>query len=210
MCNLYTVRKSVNEVARHFGVTPPVGLNTPAEIYPGAPGLVVREQDGQRVLQSMGWGFPMRFKFMKPGSKPKAVNNIADLNKWPWKDVAMKPQGRCLIPVTHFAEAEGPKGSMTRTWVTIKDHPFIAWGGLWRDSAEWGPVYSGTMTGANAAMASLHDRMPVFLFESEWDAWLNGSFDDLLALQARKLSDELIEMERTPELWVAKKKKASA
>jgi len=61
LCNLYTVRKSVDEVARHFGVMPPTGLNTPAEVYPGAPGLVIREQDGQRVLQSMGWGFPMRF-----------------------------------------------------------------------------------------------------------------------------------------------------
>jgi len=210
VCNLYTVRKSVDEVARHFGVTPPASLpNVLAESYPGTPGLVVREQNGQRMLQSMGWDFPLKLKFMKPGSKPKAVNNIAELNKWPWKEFGVKPQARCLIPVTHFAEAEGPKGSMTRTWVNIKDQPIIAWGGLWRDSAEWGPVYSGAMTDANAAMTRLHNRMPVFLFPTEWDTWLRGSFDDLLAFQARKFPDELIEMERTPELWV-KKKKASA
>jgi putative SOS response-associated peptidase YedK len=108
--------------------------------------------------------------------------------------------------VTHFAEAEGKKGSMTRTWVNIKDRPFIAWGGLWRDSSEWGPVYSGVMTNANDAIKPLHDRMPVFLFENEWDRWMTGSFDDLLAFQARKFPDELIEMERTPELWVKRKK----
>lgn len=69
MCNLYTVRKSVDEVARHFGVTPPTSLpNVPAEAYSGTSGLVVREQDGQRVLQSMTWGFPLRLKFMKPDS----------------------------------------------------------------------------------------------------------------------------------------------
>lgn len=209
MCNLYTVRKSVEEVARHFGVTPPAGLNTPAEVYPGTPGLVVREQDGQRVLQSMTWGFPLRLKFMKPDSKPKPVNNIADLSKNMWKGLAAKPQWRCLIPVTHFAEAEGPKGKMTRTWVNIKSHPVIAWGGLWRDSAEWGPVYSGAMTDANDAISPLHDRMPVFLFPTEWDAWLRGSFDDLLAFQQRKFPDDLIEMERTPELWV-KKRSATA
>ena len=209
MCNLYTVRKSVDEVARHFGVTPPVSFpNVPAETYPGTPGLVVREQDGQRVLQSMTWGFPFKLSFQTPESKPKPVNNIADLNKNMWKGLAGKPQWRCLIPVTHFAEAEGPKGVKTRTWVNIKDHPIIAWGGLWRNSSEWGPVYSGAMTDANTAMASLHERMPVFLFENEWDPWLRGSFDDLVAFQEREFPNELIEMERTSELWA--KRKASA
>jgi putative SOS response-associated peptidase YedK len=37
------------------------------------------------------------------------------------------------------------------------------------------------MTDANKAIAPLHDRMPVFLFENEWDKWMAGSFDDLLA-----------------------------
>jgi hypothetical protein len=52
--------------------------------------------------------------------------------------------------------------------------------------------------------------MPVFLFPTEWDIWLNGSLDDLLAFQARKFPDELIEMERTTELWVSKKTKVPA
>jgi putative SOS response-associated peptidase YedK len=207
LCNLYTVRKSAEEVARHFGVRPPKDLpNTPEEVYPGTPGLVIREKDGERVPQSMVWGFPLRLASMKPGSRPKAVNNIADLNKPMWKGLASKSQWRCLIPVTHFAEAEGPKGRMTRTWINIKDHPFIAWGGLWRDSAEWGAVYSGVMRDANEAIKPVHNRMPVFLFENDWDKWMTGSFDDLLALQARKFPDDLIEMERTPEPWVRRKK----
>lgn len=210
MCNLYTVRKSAEEVARHFGVRPPKDLpNTPEEVYPSTPGLVIREKDGERVQQSMVWGFPLRLSFMKPDSKPKPVNNIADLNRNMWKGLAAKPQWRCLIPVTHFAEAEGKKGAMTRTWVNVKGHSVMAWGGLWRDSAEWGPVYSGVMTDANDAIKPLHDRMPVLLFESDWDRWMTGSFDDLLAFQARKFPDELIEMERTPELWVKRKTKAA-
>ncbi|MDP2378269.1 hypothetical protein [Reyranella sp.] len=51
--------------------------------------------------------------------------------------------------------------------------------------------------------------MPVFLVGSEWDKWMKGSFDDLLAFQARKFPDELIEMDRTPELWVKRKRKAA-
>lgn len=52
---------------------------------------------------------------MKPESKPKPVNNIADMRKGMWSGLARKPQWRCLIPVTAFAEAEGAKGPKTRT-----------------------------------------------------------------------------------------------
>jgi putative SOS response-associated peptidase YedK len=62
-----------------------------------------------------------------------------------------------------------------------------------------GPVYSGTVTDAKAAMAPLHNRMPVFPFENERDIWLVLPFDDLLSFQLRKFLDELIEMERTRE-----------
>src|SRR5260370_25318586 len=64
MCNLTTVRKSAAEVARHFKVrTPPdVALNVPEETLPGYPGMVIREADGERVLESMVWGFPLRLK----------------------------------------------------------------------------------------------------------------------------------------------------
>jgi putative SOS response-associated peptidase YedK len=77
MCNLYTVRKSAAEVAAHFGVKTPALSNAPEEILPGYPGLVVREAEGERVMQSMVWGFPLRLKGMKPEFKPKPVNNIA-------------------------------------------------------------------------------------------------------------------------------------
>ena len=210
MCNLYTVRKSAAEVAAHFGVAPPATqLNTPEETLPGYPGMVIREDGDTRVLQSMVWGFPLRLASMKPESKPKPVNNIADLTKNMWVGLAKKPQWRCLIPVTSFAEPEGAKGSKTRTWVSVKDQPIFAWGGLWRESAEWGPVYSGAMTDCNEAMRPLHDRMPVILHQSEYDQWLHGSLDDLIAFQKRCFPDELIQMDRTSELWVKKKLKSA-
>lgn len=81
MCNLYTVRKSAAEVAAHFGVDVPVASNAPEEVYPGTPGVVVRETEGRRVMQSMTWGFPLRLRTMSPTAKPKPVNNIADLRK---------------------------------------------------------------------------------------------------------------------------------
>nr|WP_315380791.1 SOS response-associated peptidase family protein [uncultured Sphingomonas sp.] len=205
MCNLYQLRKSAAEVAAHFGVDTPVQSNAGEEVYPGYPGMVVREEAGARVLQSMVWGFPLRLKGMSPTAKPKPVNNIADLTKPMWVGLAGKPEWRCLIPLTGFAEAEGAKGSKTRTWFSVKDAPLFAWAGLWRDSAEWGPVYSGVMTDCNEAIRPVHDRMPVLLHRDDHDRWLHGSFDDILGFQARCFPDDLIVMERTDEPWVKRK-----
>lgn len=56
------------------------------------------------------------------------------------------------------------------------------------------------MTDANEAVAQVHDRMPVLLHRDEYDRWLNGSFDDLLAFQRRVFLSEGIDVDRTPEL----------
>ena len=203
MCNLYTERLGADAVAAFFGVKAPdvASFNVPAEVYPGYPGMVVREDAGVRVLQSMVWGFPLRLKTMSPTAKPKPVNNIADLRKPMWKGLAAKPHWRCLIPLTAFAEAEGPKGGKTRTWFSLKDRPLFAWAGLWRQSDEWGAVYSGVMTDCNEAIRPVHNRMPVLLLEEDYDAWLNGSFDDVVGFQDRRFPDDLIEVTRTSDPW---------
>jgi putative SOS response-associated peptidase YedK len=201
MCNLYTAKKSAAEIAATFGAQAPLGLNLPEEVYPGYPGLVLREAADGRRLESMVWGFPLRLRGMKPESKPKPVNNIADLTKPMWSGLARRPQWRCIIPLTAFAEAEGAKGAKTRTWLSVKGQPVAAWAGLWRVSEEWGPVYSGVMTDCNEAVRPIHDRMPVLLLPHEVDLWLRGSFDEAVALQARCFPDELIEVERTAEPW---------
>jgi putative SOS response-associated peptidase YedK len=207
MCNLYTERLSAAEVAAHFGVDNPVASNAGEEVYPGAAGLVVREVEGRRIMQTMTWGWPMKFKGMSEAAKPKPVNNIADLRKSTWIGNARKAEWRCLIPLTAFAEAEGPKGGKTRTWFNVKDQPVFAWAGLWREDMQygWGPVYSGVMTDCNEAIRPVHDRMPVLLHPDEYDQWLHGSFDEALSFQLRCYPDELIEMTRTDEYWDKRK-----
>jgi len=204
MCNLYSTRKSAAEVAAYFNADIPAQFNSGDEVVPGWPGMVVREQDGARVLQSMTWGFSLAMKSKKTGLpiKPKPINNIADLTSFMWRFVAPKPEHRCIIPVTEFAEAEGEKGAKTRTWFRVKDQPIFAWAGMWKDSNEWGPVYSGLMTDCNEAIRPVHDRMPVLLHPDEHEAWLHGSIDDVIAFQARCFPDALIEMERTNVPWI--------
>ncbi|MGO7201835.1 SOS response-associated peptidase family protein [Rhizobium ruizarguesonis] len=129
------------------------------------------------------------------------MNNIADLAKPMWIGLARKPEWRCIIPVTHFAEAEGEKGKKTRTWFSLRDEPVFGWAGLWRISDEWGPVYSGAMTDANETVGQVHDRMPVLLHRDEYEHWFHCSFDEALAYQKRVFPADRVVMERTSEPW---------
>lgn len=206
MCNLYRLDTSANQIEDEFAAMRPPGLNAgEVEVYPGARGLVVRAEVGARVIQAMTWGFPMKLKGMKEGSKPRAVNNIANVDAFPWKFIAGRPENRCIIPLTGFCEAEGAKGSKTRTWFSLPDRPIFAWAGMWKESEEWGPVYSGLMTDCNELVANVHDRMPVLLHREEYDRWLRGSLDDVREFQNRCFPPELMMMDRTSQLWSAKK-----
>ena len=59
MCNLYDVAMDWAEIADFFGVAKPPPSNTASDIYPGYPSMVLHEVAGERVLQSMVWGFPL-------------------------------------------------------------------------------------------------------------------------------------------------------
>ena len=112
ICNLYRMTKATAEIANLFRATPSTGANLGSEVYPGYPVLVVAE--GQ--VRSMIWGLPLVLKG-KQGQplKPKPVNSArTDKLGTPfWRDSFEKR--RCLISVSSWAEAEGPKGAMTRT-----------------------------------------------------------------------------------------------
>jgi len=204
MCNLYTNRKSAAEIADHFRAQIPLQFNAgEGEVYPGGRGMVVREAEGVRVVEAMTWGFPLAQKSKKTGQpiKPKPVNNIADLSSFMWRFVAPRPENRCLIPLTGFCEAEGDWGAKTRTWFAVRDRPVFAWAGMWKQSDEWGPVYSGLMTDCNEVVRPVHNRLPVLLHEEDYDLWLHGDLDTVKAFQDRCFPDDLTTIERTPDPW---------
>jgi putative SOS response-associated peptidase YedK len=202
MCNLYRMTKNADEVAKWFAATnDAVGANFGEEVYPGYPGLVMAE--GR--LRQLAWGFPVVLKG-KQGQplKPKPVNNARDdkLLTGFWRDSFVKR--RCLIPVTQWAEAEGERGSMTRTWYRLAGHDLFAVAGLWRPTAEWGNAYSMVMSDACSQMAEVHDRMPVILTGEQYGQWLDGSADDALSLV--RTCDLELHTEKTEELWVGRPK----
>jgi putative SOS response-associated peptidase YedK len=61
------------------------------------------------------------------------------------------------------------------------------------------------MTDCNEVVRPVHTRMPVLLHEEDYDVWLRGSLDDVLAFQGRCFPEELTTIERTPDPWFRRK-----
>jgi len=199
MCNLYRMTKNADEVAAWFdAVNAAGGANHGEEVYPGYPGLVAAE--GQ--VRAMVWGFPLVMKGRSGQPlKPKPVNNCRTdkLDSFFWR--YSFEERRCLIPLTGWAEAEGPKGAKTRTWLSLPDAPLFAAAGVWRESEEWGACYSMVMTdSAGSAAEDVHTRMPVLLAPDDYAGWVQGSPEEAKALCRPWGGD--IALDRTDESWV--------
>jgi len=76
---------------------------------------------------------------------------------------------------------------------------------MWKTSDEWGDVYSGLMTDCNEVVRPVHNRMPVLLHEADYDRWLHGSLQDVIAFQERCFPDGMTGMDRTPDPWFRRK-----
>ncbi len=181
MCNLYKLSSSAEEVSRWFSaVNAAEGANLSSEIYPGYPGLV----SVSGAIKKMVWGFPLVLKSKRTGEplKPRPVNNarMDKLDSFMWR--YSFAERRCLIPLNAWAEAEGAKGSKTRTWLSLPDTDLFAVAGIWRDSDEWGPCYSMVMTDSAGEVAEVHNRMPVILSGEDARTWQEGSPDEARAL----------------------------
>lgn len=178
-----------------FGVELVQG-NAVDELFPGYPGWVI----GQNHMKAMHWGFPFSARG-KSGQvlKPRPVNNTRcdKLTAGFWRDSFAAR--RCLVPMTAFAEAEGEAGRKTRTWFSLPGGDLFVSAGLWRNSDQWGPVYSLVVTDASDQCAQIHDRMPVILAPEHYRRWLAGSPDE--ALELCKPFDETLCVERSSEAW---------
>src|SRR5829696_8676118 len=111
------------EVSRDSaGNVPPLPAIFPDQMAP-----VVRTKDGERELLQMRWGFPAP---PKVGNHP--VTNVRNVASPFWR-AWLKPQYRCLVPLTSFSEYKDTKPRKTPVWFALnKDRPLAAFAGIWR------------------------------------------------------------------------------
>ena len=196
MCNLYSLNKKRDMVARFFRVSHnrATSFEPAAAIFPRHVAPVVRQTGGgEREIVTMSWGFML----LQNGRAPRPVTNVRDdkiLTSSFWKTSYL--ERRCLVPASSFCEPNGDVKPATWHWFSLKgsdSRPLFAFPGIWRSYN--GPVkkdgpnvnidtYAFLTTTPNALVSTInHERMPVILTcEDEFATWLRGSADEALAL----------------------------
>lgn len=153
----------------------------PAELYPRAPAYVVREEGGRRVLDVMRWDL-----LGEGAAYP--ITNVRDLKRW--RSRLERPEGRCLIPLTEFAEwtpdrheVGGGKPIKGEMWFSCTDQPVFAVAGVWQELD--GRCWFAMMTcEPNTLVAPIHPKAMITILAPDDQArWLGGSYGDVVALQ---------------------------
>jgi putative SOS response-associated peptidase YedK len=203
MSRLHIFAAAPADVAARFDALPQEAIALPAETSEGSRGLAIYAHRGRRLLKVMHWGFPrLTRENRERGEPPGRVGLVADLTNPFWEQVVINPRYRCLIPITHFANPDRALGASTRTWFSVKDQPIAAWAGFCRNLPDYGAVYAGMTMTANAEVESTNDRMPVLLDPVDYTRWLQGSIQDVIAIQFREpLAAERMVVTRTEDAW---------
>jgi putative SOS response-associated peptidase YedK len=175
-------------------------------VAPTQPAPVVLLHDGTRTIEMMRWGL-VPFWAGREGAKPPLMINarVESLDaKAVFRDALARK--RCLVPADGFFEwrrdaapakgtgakkktAKSKTGKAQPLYFHPKSRKLFAFAGLWaRARTDAGEILSFTIvTGPpNELVKPVHDRMPIVLAESVYDAWLDPSLD---AQGARALLD---------------------
>jgi putative SOS response-associated peptidase YedK len=186
MCNLYRLRATEN-LARIFDARPlQQGFDLRPDTYPRYESVVVRKQDGERVLDCMAWGIVRTLPGKSGKPIRKAVTNVRNLASPFWRSTIASPAQRCLVPFTSFAEPRPGKdphtGRPANWWFTIEGEECCAFAGIWRIS-EGAPRFAFLTCEPNPLVAPLHPKaMPVILQREDYDSWLDGEAQQVCEL----------------------------
>ncbi|WP_027173319.1 SOS response-associated peptidase [Methylobacterium sp. 10] len=206
MCNLYSLITSQAEIRKAFGVEEDRGGNLPRMpgIFPDQMAPIIRVEDGRPTLDMFRWGIPGPKQY---GEHPVTnVRNVKSPHWRPW----LKPEYRCLVPVSSFSEYADTKPKKTPTWFALDDdRPLFAFAGIWRpwtgvrgtkaenpDREEAGHrLFSFLTCDANGIVGPVHPKaMPVLLTTpEEWRTWLEAPTEVALELQ-RPLPDAMMKV----------------
>ncbi len=203
MCGRFVSTQSADAIAEFFGASfqgdalaPNFNVAPTTDVYG-----VVESAPGSRHVEAFHWGLvPLWAKDTKVGSRMINARAETVAEKPVFKPLLKKH--RLIVPMDGFYEwqAAGAGAPLTKAGKPMKTAMFIhradggplAVAGLWatwRDTslgpeAPW--LHSCTLitTAANGTMSPVHDRMPVVLRPSDWDAWLDPTNHDIEALHS--------------------------
>jgi putative SOS response-associated peptidase YedK len=171
------------------------------DVWPRREAAVVRSSRdaGGAFADIMRWGVPLSVPGKRAGSSvTKHVTNVRNLDSPFWRGMLAKPEHRCLVPLTRFAEPV-IGGGRAEHWFDVPSHPVAAFAGVWRmasppaqagldfggeaDAAKPEKVFAFLTCEPNPLVAPLHPKaMPVILHPLDYQAWLSAEWAEAKAL----------------------------
>lgn len=131
------------------------------DIWPTETAPVIRRHGDGVELAQLRWGFA-------PG-RPKAgpvINFRSEGRRF--------PNGRCLVPASHFFEFTGTKAPKAKWKFTKTGEEWFCFAGLWRPATGDTPeAFTILTTAPSPDVAPIHDRQMVILERNDWAAWLD-------------------------------------
>jgi len=177
MCGRFTQQRPASELAEIFAAEPLADeLGARFNIAPTDDAFVVVQRDERRAVTAYRWGLvPHWSTDLRAGSRMFNARAETITSSPAFRDSFRRR--RCIVPVDSFYEWQR-LGAVRQPYRVVRDdgRP-LALAGLW---AGWHDptteavrrTFSIVTTTPNAAIAGLHDRMPVILPDDAWDRWL--------------------------------------
>ncbi len=144
-------------------------------IAPTQKAPVVLNRQGQRELVGMRWGLIPSWASDAKTNSPLINARAETVHEKPSFNQSYTGK-RSLIPADGFIEWQKNKKGKIPYYITLKNKNLFAFAGIW---SEWGKngealrSYSIITTECNSLLEPIHERMPVILAPSDYDAWLN-------------------------------------
>lgn len=164
----------------------------PQELSPLSRAYVVREDARGRGVDIQQWD-------VLGGQAKFPMTNVRQLHLPQWQRLAAKPENRCLIPLTEFCEwtpapidlGDGKKPLKGEMWFAVTDQPQFAIAGFWQQIGDK-RGFAMVTCDPNELVVPIHPKaMITVLHEADWDRWLPGSIDDVVALQQPYPADRM-------------------
>lgn len=184
MCGRFAQPRSSEELARLFHARPAAEIaGDRFNVAPTDEVAAVVEHHGERIVDAFRWGLvPFFAKSAKDGAR--LINARAETVETSPAFRTAFARHRCIIPADAFYEWRRERDPATGK--IIRSEPFavrrtdgepLALAGLWsswRDPETATRLYTCSIltTDPNELVARIHNRMPVILDRTDWDAWL--------------------------------------
>ena len=176
MCGRYKRRSDKQRIAEAFHVSiglDELNLHPEEDIAPGSVQPVIFENDGERQIEMMRWGFklPDRLLF---NARAEGI----DAAKF-WSDRFQK--GRCIVPADTFFEwVKQAKGSKPKYEFAVPGRDPFGMAGVWSTwrnpkTEKWEDTFAILTGDANGVMQPIHNRQPIILEPREYTEHLTPS-----------------------------------